>query len=129
MFLRFLVLSILSVAASAQEITVAAAADLGSAMPEIAARYKAQTGREVKLTFGASGNLTTQIRNVAPCDIFFSADEDYPKQLIEAGLAERDTLYRYAVGRLVLWVPNDSPLDLQKLGIRALLNPSVTKIS
>jgi len=129
MLSRIALLLILSVATSAQEITVAAAADLSSALPEIAAKYKSQTGREVKLTFGASGNLTTQIRNGAPFDIFFSADEDYPKQLIDAGLAERDTLYRYAVGRLVLWVPNDSPLDLTKLGINALLDPSVKKIS
>jgi len=44
-------------------------------------------------------------------------------------LASKDTLYRYAVGRLVLWVPNESPLDLSKLGIKALLDPSVKKIS
>jgi molybdate transport system substrate-binding protein len=44
-------------------------------------------------------------------------------------LAEKETLYRYAVGRLVLWVPNDSPVDLSKVGIKALLDPSVKKIS
>jgi molybdate transport system substrate-binding protein len=129
MLLRLAVVSILSIAASAQEITVAAAADLSVALPEVAVQYKVQTGRDVKLTFGSSGNLTTQIRNGAPFDIFFSADEDYPKQLIEAGLADGRTLYRYAVGRLVLWVPNDSPLDLPKLGINALLDLSVMKIS
>jgi molybdate transport system substrate-binding protein len=129
MFIRLALILILSITASAQDITVAAAADLSSALPAIAARYKAQSGREVKLTFDGSGNLTTQIRNGAPFDLFFSADEDYPKQLIEAGLADGGTLYRYAVGRLVLWVPNDSPLDLEKLGIKALLDPSVKKIS
>lgn len=129
MLIRLALFLIFSVVASAQEIAVAAAADLSSALPEIASRYKVQSGREVKLTFGASGNLTTQIRNGAPFDVFFSADEDYPKQLIDAGLADGGTLYRYAVGRLVLWVPNDSPLDLEKLGIKALLDPSVKKIS
>jgi len=129
MLIRFVLLLIFSLVASAQEITVAAAADLSSALPEIAAKYKNETGREVKLSFGASGNLTTQIKNGAPFDLFFSADEDYPKQLIDAGLAEPATLYRYAVGRLVLWVPNDSPLDLEKLGIKTLLDPSVKKIS
>jgi molybdate transport system substrate-binding protein len=49
--------------------------------------------------------------------------------LIAEGLASKDTLYRYAVGRLVLWVPNDSTPDLSKLGIKALLDPSVKKIS
>ena len=50
----------------------------------------------MKLSFGASGNLTNQIRNGAPFDVFFSADEAYPQQLIAEGLAPKDTLYRYA---------------------------------
>jgi molybdate transport system substrate-binding protein len=115
--------------ATAQEITVAAAADMSSALPELVAAYTKKTGQTVKLSFGASGNLTNQIRNGAPFDVFFSADEQYPQQLIAEGLASKDTLYRYAVGRLVLWVPNDSPLDLSKLGIQALLDPAVKKIS
>ena len=115
--------------ASAQEITVAAAADMSAALPELVTAYTKKTGQVVKVSFGASGNLTNQIRNGAPFDIFFSADEQYPQQLISEGLAEKDTLYRYAVGRLVLWVPNDSRLDLSKLGIKALLDPSVNKIS
>jgi molybdate transport system substrate-binding protein len=115
--------------ATAQEITVAAAADMSSALPELVTAYTKKTGQSVKLSFGASGNLTNQIRNGAPFDVFFSADEQYPQQLIADGMVSKDTLYRYAVGRLVLWVPNDSPLDLQKLGIMALLDPSVKKIS
>src|SRR5712671_1035432 len=115
--------------ATAQEIAVAAAADMSAALPELVAAYTKKTGQAVKLSFGASGNLTNQIRNGAPFDIFFSADEEYPQQLIAEGLASKDTLYRYAVGRLVLWVPNDSALDLTKLGIKALLEPSVRKIS
>lgn len=123
------VLILLAASASAQEITVAAAADMSGALPELAAAYTKKTGQAVKVSFGASGNLTNQIRNGAPFDIFFSADEQYPQQLISDGLALKDTLYRYAIGRLVLWVPNDSPLDLSKLGIKALLDPAVKKIS
>ncbi|MGA3102983.1 MAG: molybdate ABC transporter substrate-binding protein [Terriglobales bacterium] len=127
---RFVICLILFTAfASSQEITVAAAADMSAALPELVTAYTKKTGQVVKVSFGASGNLTNQIRNGAPFDIFFSADEQYPQQLISEGLAEKDTLYRYAVGRLVLWVPNDSPLDLSKLGIKALLDPSVNKIS
>jgi len=95
--------------ATAQEITVAAAADMSAALPELVAAYTKKTGHAVKLSFGASGNLTNQIRNGAPFDLFFSADEEYPQQLIAEGLASKETLYRYAVGRLVLWVPSDSP--------------------
>ncbi len=129
MLCRLAVLLALFTSGFAQEITVAAAADLSAALPEIVAKYKSATGQDVKLSFGASGNLTTQIRNGAPFDVFFSADEEYPKQLIDAGLVEKDTLYRYAVGRLVLWVPSDSTLDLPKLGMTALLDPSVKKLS
>jgi molybdate transport system substrate-binding protein len=120
-------LAFLVAGAAAQEITVAAAADMNAVLPELAARYTKQTGQVVKLSFGSSGNLANQIRNGAPFDIFFSADEEYPKQLVADGLAVSDSLYRYAVGRLVLWVPNQSALDLQRLGVRALLDTSVKK--
>src|ERR1017187_4968144 len=115
--------------AVAQDIVVAAAADMSAVLPRLAESYTKKTGQAVKLSFGSSGNLTNQIRNGAPFDVFFSADEQYPQQLINEGLASKDTLDRYAVGRLVMWVPNDSPLDLSKLGIKALLDPTVNKIS
>ena len=124
-----LLITVTGTLATAQEITVAAAADMSAALPELVAAYTKKTGQSVKLSFGASGNLTNQIRNGAPFDVFFSADEEYPQQLIAEGLAVKDTLYRYAVGRLVLWVPGDSALDLSKLGMNALLDPSVKKIS
>jgi molybdate transport system substrate-binding protein len=111
------------------DITVAAAADLNAALPELAANFEKQTGTHVRLSFGSSGNLTQQIKNGAPFDLFFSADEDYPKQLIQSGLADPDSLYRYAVGRLVLWVPSESPLDVEHRGMDALLDPSVKKIA
>jgi molybdate transport system substrate-binding protein len=122
-------LVLLASCAAAQEIVVAAAADMNAALPQIVESYTKQTAQTVKFSFGSSGNLATQIRNGAPFDIFFSADEEYPRQLIAEGLADKDTLYRYAIGRLVLWVPSDSPLDLSKLGMKALLDPAVKKIS
>src|SRR6266566_9311369 len=111
------------------QIIVAAAADLNAALTEIAANYEKAGGSQVRLSFGSSGNLFNQIQNSAPFDIFFSADVDYPKKLIEAGLAEKSSLYRYAVGRLVLWVPSSSPLDVEHDGMSILLDPSVKKIS
>ena len=127
--LRLALAALLCASAFAQEITVAAAADMSAALSGLVDAYSKKTGHTVKLSFGASGNLANQIRNGAPFDAFFSADEGYPQQLVDEGLASGDTLYRYAVGKLVLWVPNESPLDLSKLGIQALLDPSVKKIS
>jgi molybdate transport system substrate-binding protein len=115
--------------AAGREINVAAAADLSSALQEVADNYEKRTGVTVKLSFGASGSLTQQIQNGAPFDVFFSADMDYPRQLSAGGQAQGATLYRYAVGRLVLWVPIDSPLDVEHKGMDVLLDPSVKKIS
>src|SRR5271166_6736648 len=115
--------------AADREISVAAAADLSSALQEVAANYEKRTGVTVKLSFGASGALTQQIENGAPFDVFFSADMDYPRQLIKDDKADGASLYRYAVGRLVLWVPKDSPLDVEHKGIDVLLDPYVKKIS
>jgi molybdate transport system substrate-binding protein len=114
---------------SPREITVAAAADLSSALKEIVENYEKETGIKVKLSFGASGALTQQIHNRAPFDVFFSADMDYPRQLISYGDAERSSLYRYAIGKLVLWVPADSPLDVEHKGMNTLADPSVKKIA
>jgi molybdate transport system substrate-binding protein len=115
--------------AADHEVNVAAAADLSSALEELGTSYEKRTGVTIKLSFGASGALTQQIQNGAPFDIFFSADMDYPRQLIAGGQADGQTLYLYAVGRLVLWVPMDSPLDVERKGMDVLLDPSVKKIS
>ncbi len=115
--------------AGGREINVAAAADLSAALEEVAANYEKRTGVAVKLSFGASGAWIQQIQNGAPFDVFFSADMDYPKQLIAGGQAESASLYRYAVGRLVLWVPKDSPLDVEHKGLDVLLDSSVKKIA
>lgn len=117
-----------AMSAVAQDIRVAAASDLSFALPEIAKSYEQKTGTKVQISFGSSGNFFTQIQNGAPFDLFFSADSDFPKKLEAAGQAEPGTLYRYAIGRLVLWVPNGSHLDLSK-GMKALLDPVVKKIA
>jgi molybdate transport system substrate-binding protein len=113
---------------AAVELSVAAAADLSSALKQLAASYEKQTGVHLKLSFGSSGMLTQELQNGAPFDLFLSADMDYPRQLVAAGLAESNTLAQYARGKLVLWTPSDSPLDLHQ-GMNVLLDPSVKKIA
>ena len=115
--------------AQAGEITIAAAADLNFAFKELVADFEKKTGNTVKLSLGSSGNFFAQLSNGAPFDLFFSADIGYPKKLEEAGLAEPGTLYRYAVGRIVVWVPKGSPIDVGALGMKALQHPSVKKIA
>lgn len=123
-----LAIGLISQLSAAQEITVAAAADLQFAMQDVATRFQRQTGKTVKLTYGSSGNFFQQIQNGAPFDIFFSANLDYAKKLEAAGLTEPGSYYQYARGKIVIWVPKDSKLDLTS-GMKTLLDPSVKKIA
>ena len=97
---------------AAQEITVAAAADLQSAMQDVAGRFEKDTGKKVKVIFGSSGNFFQQIQNGAPFDMFFSANLDYPKKLEAAGLIEKGSYYPYARGKIVVWVLKESKIDV-----------------
>jgi molybdate transport system substrate-binding protein len=112
-----------------QEIAIAAAADLKFAMTDVAAQYEKQTGHKVNVTCGSSGNFFSQLQNGAPFDLFFSADIDYARKLDAAGLAEPGTLYLYAIGRIVIWTPPDSKVDVVKQGWKALLDERVQKIA
>ena len=114
--------------ASAQELAVAAAADLSSVFPEVAAKFEKETGNKVRVNFGSSGQFLLQIENGAPFDVFFSADVQYPQRLEAEGLTQPGSIYKYAVGKLVLYVPNRSAVDPAK-GLRGLLSPEVRKIA
>jgi molybdate transport system substrate-binding protein len=121
-------------AANAQEITVAAASDLQYALREIAQNYEKKTGNTVKLTFGSSGALATQIQNGAPFDVFFSADASYPEMLVKRNAADGKTMIRYARGLLVLWVEKGQPLGGSVGGIvmadlHTLTSPGIKKIA
>jgi molybdate transport system substrate-binding protein len=86
---------------------IAAAADLKFALTEVAERFGAETGRQVKLSFGSSGNFARQIEQGAPFQLFLSADESYVVRLAAQGLTEDDgTLY--AIGRIVVFAPTGS---------------------
>lgn len=122
-------LTCLAVPVKAGEVLVAAAADLNFAMKEMIGPFEKQTGYRVKLSFGSSGNFHSQIINGAPYDMFFSADLSYPRKLESAGLGEPGTLFVYAIGQIVLWVPNRSTIDLTHRGMQALSDPSIRKVA
>src|SRR5215467_11386254 len=94
---RLVIIVLLLVVGSAMatppnELLVAAAADLNPALKEVAEQFQKNTGVEVKLTFGASGNLFAQIENGAPFDLFFSADRGYPDRLVKDGFGDAASL-------------------------------------
>ena len=95
-----------------QLVSVAAAADPRFALDAMTREFRAaHPNIDVRVAYGSSGNFFAQIRNQAPFDVFLSADVDYPRQLLGAGVGVPDSLFVYAVGRIVVWVPASSPLD------------------
>jgi molybdate transport system substrate-binding protein len=116
-------------AAGQVTVRVAAAADLKFALGEVS-RLVAKEHPEIKVdpVYGSSGTFLQQIENGAPFDLYLSADLSYPRALVESGKAAQKDLFQYAVGRLVLWVPDGSPLDPAR-GLDVLTDTSVRRVS
>jgi molybdate transport system substrate-binding protein len=111
-------------------LTIAAASDLKFALDELVKEFRAKhSGADIQVSYGSSGNFLAQISNGAPFDVFLSADVAYPRKLAEQGLVSEDGVFSYAVGRIVVWVPKDSPLAVETLGMKALLEPSARRIA
>jgi molybdate transport system substrate-binding protein len=92
---------------------VAAASDLKFALDEIAAQFQTDSGQQVRISFGSSGNFYRQITQGAPFELYLSADEDYVLKLSEAGhTVDEGTLY--ATGRIVLFAPHGSALKVDE---------------
>lgn len=121
-------LALPAAAASAGDLTIAAASDLQLVFPEVVAAFEKSTGKKVRVSYSSSGNFFAQIQNGAPFDLFFSADVDYPRRLVAAGFAQGEPQV-YGIGRIVLWVPKDSKLDLERTGLQAVLSPGVKKVA
>jgi len=96
-------------AQTARSPVVAAASDLQFAVAEIAVAFRAETGADVRLSMGSTGNFARQIREGAPFQIFMAADEQFIFDLHRDGLT-RDQGDLYAVGRIVIMTPHGSTL-------------------
>jgi molybdate transport system substrate-binding protein len=113
-----------------QRATVAAASDLQFALDDILAGFRhAHPAADIRIVYGSSGSFYAQIRGQAPFDLFLSADVEYPRRLAREGLALPESLFTYAVGRIVVWAPAGSPLDPAGLGMGALEAPSVRHVA
>ncbi len=91
----------LSLSVTAQDVKVAAAANLQSVIKPLAIEFKKQTGIAITAINGASGKLTAQAMNRAPYDIFLSADVAFAETLYNKGYAINKPVI-YASGSLIL---------------------------
>lgn len=134
MIIRLLLAALLltacaSPATGGSEVRVAAAADLRYALAEIIDEFAAAHPEiAVSVSYGSSGQYYQQLRSGAPFDLYLSADLDYPRLLVEHGLADGADLFHYAVGRIVLWAPNSSGIEPER-GMSALLDPGIRRIA
>jgi molybdate transport system substrate-binding protein len=98
-------LGALLVQAQAAEVSVAVAANFTAPMQKIAAAFEQDSGHPAVLAFGSTGKFYAQIKNGAPFQVLLSADTT--PRAWPPGLAQADTRFTYAVGRLVCGRPPD----------------------
>lgn len=90
---------------------VAAAASLRHALDDIATAFEQQTGRQVRLTYGATRSLTHQIENGAPYELFLAADTESVKRLADKSLTDGEASV-FARGRIVIMAIKGSPVSV-----------------
>ena len=92
--------SLWGVGALAEEVTIAVASNFLTTAQKVAEAFSAETGHQVLISHGSTGQIFAQITTGAPFDVFLSADDARPAKLLESGRAT-DTK-PYALGRLVI---------------------------
>ena len=99
--------------ATADELRVSAAASLSETMTEISELHLKSHGEKLVLNFGGSNALARQIKEGAPCDLFFSADEATLKQLLAEDLLHTNSVTNLLGNALVVITPSESPLQIK----------------
>jgi molybdate transport system substrate-binding protein len=116
----------LPLVASAQQLTISAAASLTEAFRDIGSRFEAaRPGASVRFNFAASGVLLQQIAQGAPVDVFASADQETMNRAADQRLIDVDTRRDFAANALVLVAPPDGEVRT----LADLARPSVKRIA
>lgn len=102
---------LIALSAGAGEVNVAVAANFTAPMNIISADFEKATGHKAKPAFGSTGRFYAQIKNGAPFEVLFSADDETPAKLAQEGLADPMSRFTYAIGSLVLWSSKPAFVD------------------
>lgn len=114
----------------ATRVRVAAASDLKSCLDALTDDFQKDFPNvDLLPVFGASGTLLTQLTSGLETDLFLAADIDLARDLAAAGLAAEEDVFEMGQGRLVLWVRNESPLDVAGKGAEVLRDPAVRRVA
>ncbi|CAH1748977.1 Molybdate-binding protein ModA [Thauera humireducens] len=99
--------------AHAAELSVAVAANFTAPMQKIAEAFEKETGHKLVLSYGSTGKFYAQIKNGAPFEVLFAADDETPARLKQEGQSVAGTRFTYAIGKLVLWSKQRGLVDEQ----------------
>ena len=108
-----LLLALGSLAAHAEEVSVAVAANFATPMQKIAVLFTQDTGHTATLSMGSTGKFYAQIKNGAPFHVLLSGDDETPLRLEKENAAAPHTRFTYAAGKLVLWSKQAGFVDAQ----------------
>jgi molybdate transport system substrate-binding protein len=89
--------------------------------------FERKTGSDVTMVLGSTGMLAQQIRNGAPADVFFAANESFVNDLAAENLTLRATSTLYARGRVAAVTLKSNPIRIDRL--EDLNNPRVKRIA
>ncbi|MBN9307881.1 molybdate ABC transporter substrate-binding protein [Devosia sp.] len=103
--------ALMTVSAPAAEISAAVAANFTKPAEELGKTFTARTGDTVAFSFGATGQLYTQLSQGAPFEVFLAADDKRPALAVQEGFGVAGTVFTYAVGKVVLYSPNIDVTD------------------
>jgi molybdate transport system substrate-binding protein len=109
----------------AQNVRVAAAANLQTVIEVLQKDFKQKTGITIDPVVGSSGKLVAQINNGAPFDVFLSADMSFPETLFKSGFALQKPVV-YAKGSLIICSSQDIGFNNWE---RLLLTARVKKLA
>jgi molybdate transport system substrate-binding protein len=119
--------ALLTTALRAAEVSVFAAASLTDAMKELASAYESESGDKLVFNFAGSNALARQIKEGAPADVFFSADEAQMGGLEKAGLIAEGSRKSVLSNSLVFVAPKDSAIT--SLTPQDLTQPTIKRLA
>jgi molybdate transport system substrate-binding protein len=95
----------------AAEVHVAVASNFVAPLEKIANAFAEETGHTLIISSGSTGNLFAQIMNGAGYEVFLSADEEHPKKIAAEKKGSPESIFSYAIGKIVLWSPSSTLID------------------
>jgi molybdate transport system substrate-binding protein len=131
-WLGFILFTAFTLCTEAKSVHVAVAANFSHTMQSLVTEFEKTSDIKIALSFGSSGKFYAQIKQGAPYELFFSADQSKPDALQKDGLVIETSRFTYAIGRLAVWSAHpdfvnktESALKLGAFNKLAIANPKL----